>query len=36
VIVSLVFSLVLIPALMRLMHARSLAQSARPALPASS
>jgi len=36
VIVSLVFSLVLIPALMRLMHARSLARSARPVLPASS
>jgi multidrug efflux pump subunit AcrB len=36
VIVSLVFSLVLIPALMRLMHARGLERSARPALPASS
>ena len=35
VVVSLVFSLVLIPALMRLMHARSLARSARPVLPAS-
>jgi multidrug efflux pump subunit AcrB len=36
VVVSLVFSLVLIPALMRLMHARRQARTARSALPASS